>query len=94
MTGSILRNRPWICQRPSLLSKRKNDVEMLANGSELQLLNTQLSFERVLKGRYLQQIGRMQRKRMMATTSDIEREHYVLPYNIQSNSRRMRKSQI
>jgi hypothetical protein len=66
---------------------------MLADGSELKLLETQLAFERVLKGRYLQQIGRMQKKKMQATATDIEREHYVRSCRVPSNLR-LRKLRI
>lgn len=44
---------------------------------ELKLLQAQLEFEGLLKRRYLQQIARLQRKKILQSTSDAEREHYV-----------------
>src|SRR5579859_2169248 len=45
--------------------------------SEFQLISAQLEFERLLKRRYLQQIARLQRKKVLHSSSEAEREHYV-----------------
>ncbi len=50
-----------------------------ANISEFQLMTAQLEFERLLKRRYLQQIARLQRKKVLHSSSEAEREHYVPP---------------
>lgn len=42
-------------------------------------MNAQLEFERLLKRRYLQQIARLQRKKVLHSSSEAEREHYVTP---------------
>jgi len=44
---------------------------------DLYLLQAQLEFERLLKRRYLQQISRLQRKKVIQSTVEAEREHYV-----------------
>jgi hypothetical protein len=41
------------------------------------MLKTQLDFEQLLKRRYLAQIGRMQKKKLLQSTTEVERDHYV-----------------
>jgi hypothetical protein len=43
------------------------------------MLKTQLDFEQLLKRRYLAQIGRMQKKKLLQATTEVERDHYVHP---------------
>lgn len=49
----------------------------VAHFRDLYLLQAQIEFERLLKRRYLQQISRLQRKKVLQSTVEAEREHYV-----------------
>jgi hypothetical protein len=51
----------------------------MLNVRELYLLQAQLETEQLLKGRYLQQIARLQRKQVLQATTDAELEHHVCP---------------
>jgi len=48
-------------------------------------MSAQLEFERLLKRRYLQQIARLQRKKVLQSSSEAEREHYVSSMSFISN---------
>ena len=42
------------------------------------MLHAQIQFERLLKRRYLQQIAKIQRKKNYQTTSEMERDQFVV----------------
>ena len=55
-------------------------LSSVTNNRELKLLQAQIEFERLLKRRYLQQIARLQKKKVLQSTSDAEREQFVIGF--------------